>query len=71
MNQRKETPSKVRYLQDFTSRKENGGSKAPDSLQWWMEKYLDLVIRGVRPDNVTKKIELQPRDRPRHPGALH
>jgi integrase len=58
MNPRKETPSKVRYLQDFTTRKKEGASAAPDSLQWWMDKYLDLVIRGVRPDNVTKKIEL-------------
>lgn len=41
-----------------SARKECGAAQAPDSLQWWMEKYLDLVIRGVRPDNVTKKIEL-------------
>jgi hypothetical protein len=46
MNPRKETPSKVRYLQDFTTRKENGASEAPDSRQC------------VRPNNVTKKIEL-------------
>lgn len=55
---RKETPSNIRYLQDFTAQKERGPAGAPDSLQWWMEKYLDLVIRGVRPENVTKKIEL-------------
>lgn len=54
----KDSPSKVRYLQDFTSRKEQGGLEAPDNLRWWMEKYLEFVIRGVRPENVTKKIEL-------------
>ncbi|HYF76887.1 MAG TPA: tyrosine-type recombinase/integrase [Symbiobacteriaceae bacterium] len=59
----KKAAETVLYLDKFTSRKEKaspiGGSEVvPDSLVAWMNRYLQLVIRGVRSEAVTKKIAL-------------
>lgn len=52
----------VVYLDRFTSRKEIRGrqdaEQVPDSLVAWMNRYLQLVIQGVRSEAVTKKIIL-------------
>ena len=59
----KKAPETVMYLDKFTSRKEKapsggGVESVPDSLVTWMNRYLQLVIRGVRSEAVTRKIAL-------------
>jgi len=52
----------VVYLDKFTSRKavesRPAADQVPDSLVAWMNRYLQLVIQGVRSEAVTKKIIL-------------
>jgi integrase len=53
----------VLYLGKFTSRKVDGALSAsfanvPDSLEVWMQRYIDLAVRGVRSPAVAEKIGL-------------
>ena len=46
-------------LRNFTSRKVKGSAETlPDTIGAWMERYLDLAVRGVRSEAVAQKIVL-------------
>ena len=52
------------YLEKFTSRKEItpfpfGLEQNPDSISFWIDKYLNLAIKGVRSEEVTNKITMR------------
>ena len=53
----------ITHLDQFVAQKERRASKQfiaelPDSLTAWIECYLDLVVVGARPDQVTRSIVL-------------
>lgn len=59
----KNTAEKVSYLDKFTIRKVQSTltqdiTSIPDSLETWMAHYLQLAVKGVRSEAVTKKITL-------------
>ena len=52
-------PGTVLDLRNFTSRKvKRAAEPLPDTIGTWMERYLDLAVRGVRSESVTQKIAL-------------
>lgn len=56
---RKTTSEKLVYLEKYTSRKVEGVfNDVPDSILDWRDRYLQLVIKGVRSDEVARKISL-------------
>ena len=57
------SPTNVSYLDKLTSRKVKGALKReiahlPDSLSAWITWYLQMVVVGVRSEEVTRKIML-------------
>ncbi len=53
----------ITHLDQFVAQKERRATKQfiadlPDSLPAWIECYLDLVVIGARPDQVTRSIVL-------------